>query len=178
MASFELPVLGPTEFAPSEDGRWEVRLGLPAGPVRIDFNVDGQEMTADLIRRTERYLADLANFDRLARAALRDDYEKGEAGRAQEYLTFHLEEARTTEERVRWFGPDDPCTMGAGHLLAALNLYRVGLRPEEPDEIAVFDYTIGWPYHNEEGRYIVETDQILCVYFNAEGKVVTVSWES
>jgi Protein of unknown function (DUF2004) len=178
MATFDLPVIGPTEFAPTQEGYWGVGLILPAGHADLHFSVDGQEMSAGQIRRVERFIADLAGFDRAARAALREDYEKGEAGQAQEFLAFHVEDAFTQEERIRWFGPDEPGAMGVEHLLAALNLYVVGLHPDNADGIAVFDYTIGRRFYNAEGRYITDTDQILCVKFDAEGKVVSVSWES
>jgi Protein of unknown function (DUF2004) len=178
MATFDLPVLGPTDFAPSSEGCWDFQLEIPSGPVAVDVNLAlGQEMTAEMISRMAPFFAGLASFDSLARAALKADYEKGEAGQAREFLAFHIEEF-TEAERERWFGPDDPDSLGVDHLLAALRLDRMGLYPEQPEKIAVFDYVIGRRFRDEDGKFIVDSDEILCVNFDADGKLSHVSWES
>jgi hypothetical protein len=169
MAIFELPVLGPTEFKPSPYGHWAVELPLGAESVSVDFFVDGQEMTAALLSRVEKFVENIEHFDRLARAAIRADYASGEDANSRRYLSDHLENF-SPAERFQCFGTDDVSSIGVEHLLAGLGVLQVMLYPEAQDAqpVAHFDYILGSAI----------TDQILCIGFNASGEAGAVGWDS
>ena len=163
MALFELPVLGPTEFKPSryQTGRWCVEFPLHDEYVSVNFYADGPEMTGTLLLRVERFLAHLGRFDRLARAAIREDYASGEDATCRRYLSDHLENFHPAT-RLQCFGTDDVSSIGVEHLLAALDPLEVALNPEAGDtkSVAVFHYILGSGI----------SDQILCVGFNTQGE--------
>lgn len=173
MAFIDLPILGRTEFETTDEGWWEFMFPYAPGPVEVDFNIDGREIAKAQVRRVEMFVADIAKFDALARAAIEAEYEAEDASDSREYHEFHLEEL-TTEEQLQCFGPQDNRPPGAGGLLRALKLERMGLYPETTkltgytDVVAVLDYSIGPDV----------TQYLLAVYFNDKGEAVCVSMES
>ena len=144
MALFELPVLGPTEFKTSQyqTGSWSVEFPLHDGDVSVSFYADGPEMTEALLRRVEKFLAHIGDFDRLARAVIREDYASGEGAKSRRFLSYNLENF-SPAMRLQCFGTDDVSSIGVEHLLAALNPLQVALRPEEQDRESRF-LTTSW----------------------------------
>ena len=92
MALFELPVLGPTDFKTSryQTGSWSVEFPLDDGYVSVSFDADGPEMTGALLLRVEKFLAHIGDFDRLARAVIREDYASGEGAKSPRFFLTTL----------------------------------------------------------------------------------------
>ncbi len=166
MTSLTLPSLGLVTFPPTTEGHWPFSCVLPSGSVKIDFNVRGGPMTTELARRTEKVLADLPGLDDAARAAIRAELAGG-TGRSIDFLEYHVEEF-SEAERVACFGCAEEGAIGAEQLLPALYLRRIGLYPENPDELAVLDYQL---------KEVV-SDQILVVYVDCEREVQGIDMES
>jgi hypothetical protein len=169
MALLELPVLGPTEFKTSKykAGSWSVEFPLHDGDVSVNFYADGPEMTEALLRRVEKFLAHIGDYDRLARAVIRADYASGDDAQSRRFLSYHLE-SFDPATRLQCFGTDDVSSIGVEHLLAALNPLQVALNPEDQDSIANFDYILGSGI----------SDQILGIGFNTQGEPGLLYWDS
>jgi hypothetical protein len=169
MALLELPVLGPTEFKTSQYkcGSWSVEFPLHDGDVSVNFYVDGPEMTGALLLGVEKFLADIGDYDRLARAVIRADYASGDDAKSRRFLSYNLENFDPAT-RLQCFGTDDVSSIGVEHLLAALNPLQVALNPEDQEGIAVFDYILGSGI----------SDQILCIGFNFQGEPGPLCWDS
>ena len=128
-------------------------------PVSATFHVDGHEMTAELLRRVEKFVADTGRFDRLARAAIREDYARGEDTKCRRFLSDHLKRLHP-DDRAQVFGTASDSSIGVEHLLAALDLFEVELYPEMDEGVASFHYILGSGI----------TDYIICVEFNNQGE--------
>lgn len=167
MASFELPPIGLVDFPRADDGYWEFELSFDGDAVRVDFNADGAELKKHAFDTVKQFVANASAFDAAARKAIRADFDADAEGSSALYLSHHAEEF-TSEQRLEYFGAEDPGTLGVEHLLKSLRLQRIGLYPESEDYVAVFDYSV-----DEEA-----TQYILAVEFDAAGTVVGISMDS
>lgn len=162
-----IPVLGKVDFAPAPDGHWALQLDYVGRPVRLDFNVDGEMLTQGAVDAVAGFVGGLAAHDGLAGNAIRDEYDHGSEDTVQLYVTHHLEQFDATALR-QCFGVDDRQAVSPDLFLSKLRLRRVGLYPDNADQCAIFDYTIGEAL----------TDYVIAVGFDSGGKVVAVEMES
>ncbi|MFC4997946.1 DUF2004 domain-containing protein [Dactylosporangium cerinum] len=110
--------------------------------VDVDVTPEGAAVPAGM-------LDDVAGADARARQAIRADLDAV----VRDYLDFD--------------GADD-LPQAPEPFLAALHLVRIGLHPDEPDAVAVFDYTLGRDL----------TDHLVAVTFDGHGTVTGVAVES
>lgn len=162
-----IPSLGKVNIEPALDGHWAFRLDYSEHPVRLGFNVDGEMLTQGAVDTVARFVADLAAHDGLGRNAIRDDRARDGDGAVGLYVSHHLEQFNATELRA-CLGTDDPRAVGPDLFLSKLRLCSISLYPDDADERAVFDYTIGEAL----------TDYVIAVRFDPLGKVVAVEMES
>ena len=167
MPTFDLPVVGPTEFPAGTGGHWQFDLPMRGGDVPVDINADDETFTKAMLEDIKVFLSDAARFDEIARDVFRADHDEKAEGAVGTYLSHHAEEL-VEKDLLRIFGTAEPDDLGIDHLLDALRLKRIGLYPGSEDQRAVFDYTI-----DEQA-----TDYILVVEFDREGEVFSLSLES
>jgi len=165
--TFELPVVGATEFPGGTGGYWQFDLPMRGGDVPVDINVDGDAFTREMLAEIAIFISDAARFDDIAHDALKAEFTEKPEGTVSIYLSHHAEELGE-KDLLRIFGIDDPDDLDINHLLEALQLQRIGLYPGSEGFSAVFDYTI-----DEEA-----TDYILAVEFDRDGEVFGVSMDS
>lgn len=123
----------------------------------MDIEWAGHTVAVDGTTDGAAALPDVARFDALARQAMRDNA----AELFRDYLDF--DGAEDMLRAVFGTGDVDPQTF-----LTPMRLIRIGLRPDEPDTGAVFDYTLGRDL----------TDQLVAVKFDNDGAVIAVAVES
>jgi hypothetical protein len=165
--TFDLPVVGPTDFPGGTGGYWQFDLPMRGGNVPIDINADGDTFTRDMLAEIAIFISDAARFDDIAREAFKAEFTEKPEGNVGVYLSHHAEELGA-KDLLRIFGIEDPDDLDIHHLLDALQLERIGLYPGAEGYVAVFDYTI-----DEEA-----TDYILVVEFDREGEVYGISMDS
>jgi hypothetical protein len=166
MATFNLPGFGPMNLAPISKGYWETQIEVPTGPVAVDINTNRSDLPATLLDRVAKFLADGERFDQLARTAISTDYTSADSASAH-FLSHHVDDF-SPEERVLCFGTNDAQAIGVAQLQASIRLNRVGLYPDEPDRIAVFDYS----FRNDM------TDYVLAIEFDSNDRVIRMAMES
>jgi hypothetical protein len=167
MPTFDLPVVGATDFPGGTGGHWEFQLPMRGGEVPVDINIDGDAFTREMLGEIRNFIADAARFDDMARDAFKAEFtEKPDDGAVGIYLSHHAEELGG-KDLLRIFGTTDPDDLEINHLFEALQLERIGLYPGSEDYVAVFDYTI-----DEEA-----TDYILAVEFDRDGEVYGISMD-
>jgi hypothetical protein len=140
--------LGKIEFAREEFAYWESRIEFSGRVIEVDINVDGTTDDPHVLDSVTQFVGDPAKFDRLARAAMQHN----EVVRG--YMDHHLERS-TYPDIDAWlrltqcFGEYnaraaelDKLTVDLDRFLSKLYLQRIGLYPQQPEECAVFDYTI------------------------------------
>lgn len=167
MASFDLSPIGRVDFANNSDGWWEFSLSRADEAIRVDFNVDGKEMTKPGFDLVKQFVENAAAFESAAREAIKADFASDPEGSSALYLSHHAENF-DGDERLEYFGTKDTDALGVEHLLGSLHLQRIGLYPDSEDYVAVFDYSLDPD----------ATQYILAVEFDSSGHVVGVSMDS
>jgi hypothetical protein len=165
--TFDLPVVGATDFPGGTGGFWRFDLPMRGGDVPVDINADGDAFTKDMLAEIGVFISDAARFDEIARDAFKAEFTEKPEGTVGIYLSHHAEELGE-KDLLRIFGIEDPDDLDINHLLEALQLKRIGLCPGSEGFCAVFDYTI-----DEQA-----TDYILAVEFDNDGEVVGLSMDS
>jgi hypothetical protein len=165
--TFDLPVVGATDFPAGTGGHWQFALPMRGGDVPVDINADGDTLTKGMLAEIGMFISDAARFDEIARDAFQAEFIEKPEGTVGTYLSHHAEELGG-KDLLRIFGIEDPDDLDIHHLLDALRLERIGLYPGAEGYVAVFDYTI-----DEEA-----TDYILVVEFDGDGEVYGVSMDS
>ena len=160
-------VLGEVTVDPGSGVFWERKLKLADRDISIDLTIgDVADATPKLFDWSAQFVTRLAEFEALARIGLRQSYDQDSDSAVALYMAHHLEELGA-ETLTRMFGTAKN-SVGIDAFLAATFLRRVGLYPAASGGYATFDYTIGMD----------ETDYLLAVRFNEEGKVVGIEMES
>ena len=167
MPTFDVPVVGPVEFANGTNGYWQFDLPMRGGDVLVDINSDEDVFTRSMLEEIKDFIADAVRFDEIARDAFKAEFTEKPEGTVSTYLSHHAEELGE-KDLLRIFGITDPDDLDIQHLLDALQLKRIGLYPGSEDMVAVFDYTI-----DEEA-----TDYMLAVEFDGDGEVYGISMDS
>jgi hypothetical protein len=167
MPTFDLPVVGPTDFPAGTGGYWQFQLPMRGGDVPVDINADGDTFTRDMLAEIAVFISDAVRFDEIAREAFRAEFTEKPEGTVSVYLSHHAEELGE-KDLLRIFGVEDPDDLDINYLVEALQLTRIGLYPGAEGYVAVFDYTID----------VEATDYILVVEFDGEGEVYGISLDS
>ncbi|WP_432992629.1 DUF2004 domain-containing protein [Dactylosporangium sp. CA-233914] len=111
----------------------------------------------------EHFIAGVAGFDRIARAAMLEE-SHGEESAMRDYLDHHREDL-DPEAMTAAIGT---ATTDAASLLTRMRLVSIGLYPGDPVHRAVFDYTTGREF----------TDNLIAVRFDAHDAVTGIAMES
>jgi hypothetical protein len=106
---------------------------------------------------------DLAAFDLRARRAINSEQEQGGDNAVQEYIDHHLEQF-TRPQLLQCLGTEDAVAVSPALFLSKLRLHHIALYPEDPEEPAIFDYTID--------REL--TGYVVVVRFGLQGKAFAV----
>ena len=167
MPTFDVPVVGATEFPGGTNGCWQFELPMRGGDVPVDINAEEDTFTRSMLEEIEDFIADAARFDEIARDAFKAEFTEKPEGTVGTYLSHHAEELGE-KDLLQIFGITDPDDLDIQHLLDALQLQRIGLYPGAEDVVAVFDYTID----------AEATDYILAVEFDGDGEVYGISMDS
>jgi hypothetical protein len=140
-------------------------VAFGGGDVSVDLNIeDGAETAPELLDRAAKFVINLSRFDALARAGLRESFERESDSAVALYLSHHLEEL-SAETLTEIFGKPRE-SVAIQDFLPRLILTRAGLYPSEG--YASFDYTIS----ADESQYV------LSVRLDEDGEVLGVEMES
>lgn len=134
--------------------------------VKLDLNLFDNEQTApETIQKAHSFLEKIEEHIRNAYKSLSDDYEA--EGETYGYIEHHMEELEP-EELAKIIDNYQPAIPQDDELFDKLQLQRIGLYPEDDDEFAVFDFSIGDKY----------TDYLIAIFVNVNGDVVDLGIES
>jgi len=166
MRTFTLPVIGSFKLQPDVDGGFEAALDLRGRRVSLDINVCGA-VTQRLLDGVAGFVGNLADFDQSARDFLRHDFEQNNESSVRLYIEHHLETPAPDDLRA-FRGVANSQAIDANLFLSEMYLCRVGLYPDNQNECALFDYTVGeWL-----------TQYVIVVRFDSEGVILGAEMES
>ncbi len=163
---FQDPIFG--TVAPNSDGYWDAEVDFQDRTVEIDLNAENAaSLDEAVVRLLTSQVARLDRLDARAREAILDDDSDDEDAALSLYRSLHLEEL-DDDDLDDALGDDGRWRDDARVFVERLQLVRVGLYPEEPDNAIILDLTIS--------REL--TDHLLSVAFDQRGNPTVVSFES
>ena len=160
----ELPFFGEIRLNPTRDN--EAITEINNQKVRLDLNFDSDEIKdIGILSGVKQVLENLAEFDNKAKTEITSDFSKN--GTVLEYMEHHLSELNEVQISELLKTSDKTLT-DKQNLLSKLKLHRIGFYPENVNEIAIFDYTIGKEF----------TDYLIVVAINKKGEIIDIRTES
>lgn len=169
MTSYSLPYFGNIEND-SVDEYYQVNARIGEREVQLDINFEEKTADETVMKKIEKFLESIEQIDRENQKHYRQDFKR--KGETAEYIEFYLEEL-TEEELAGLVDRKQNLKNQRMQLLNQLELIRVGMYPDEGQEIGyfgVFDYSI-----KIEGEYC---NQLLVVKTKDTGELDHITWES
>ncbi|MCX2496136.1 DUF2004 domain-containing protein [Pedobacter sp. PF22-3] len=155
MAEYALPYFGnlPTE---NLEEYYDVDIELNGNEIQVDLNFENQTVDTLILDKVKNFIEKLEKFDKLNKTYILNDYNDEDGDTVKFYLEHHLEEL-DKEELTKLVNFDDTITEPEQQLLSKLKLVRVGLYPDNEDNFAIFDYSIGKDITNY--LVVINTDE-------------------
>lgn len=155
MAEYALPYFGnlPTE---NLEEYYDVDIELNGNEIQVDLNFEHQTVDTLILDKVKNFIEKLEKFDKLNKTYILDDYNDEDGDTVKFYLEHHLEEV-DKEELTKLVNFDDTISEPEQQLLSKLKLVRVGLYPDNEDNFAIFDYSIGKDITNY--LVVINTDE-------------------
>ncbi|NTD99841.1 DUF2004 domain-containing protein [Agrobacterium tumefaciens] len=155
MAEYALPYFGnlPTE---NLEEYYDVDIELNGNEIQVDLNFEHQTVDTLILDKVKNFIEKLEKFDKLNKTYILNDYNDEDGDTVKFYLEHHLEEV-DKEELTKLVNFDDTITEPEQQLLSKLKLVRVGLYPDNEDNFAIFDYSIGEDITNY--LVVINTDE-------------------
>jgi len=155
MAEYALPYFGnlPTE---NLEEYYNVDIELNGNEIQVDLNFENQTVDILILNKIKNFIEKLEKFDKLNKTYILNDYNDENGDTVKFYLEHHLEEL-DKEELTKLVNFDDTVTEPEQQLLSKLKLVRVGLYPDNEDNFAIFDYSIGKDITNY--LVVINTDE-------------------
>lgn len=140
--------------------------------LHLDIHFETEQMTPELESSINGFLEQLPQYDRQNRTFMKEDFSQD--GEALDFIRFYLDELKRPQ-LARILGPQQDEQRSIPHqLLDKLQLIRVGIYPDSPEEdadyFAIFDYTL-----NVDGK---PGHEILAVTTKKNGALDYITWES
>jgi len=155
MAEYALPYFGnlPTE---NLEEYYDVDIELNGNEIQVDLNFENQTVDTLILDKVKNFIEKLEEFDKLNKTYILNDYNDEDGDTVKFYLEHHLEELNK-EELTKLVNFNDTITEPEQQLLSKLKLVRVGLYPDNDDNFAIFDYSIGKDITNY--LVVINTDE-------------------
>lgn len=141
-------------------------LNFEESKIALNLNIFENDMvTTEMINKADVFLQNIDETIRKVYKYLLDDYES--EGETYGYIQHHIDSLEPNEI-IAILGKHTPDVDQNDDLVAKLKLNRIALFPEDDDEFAVFDFTIGQDY----------TDYVIAIYTDREGNLIDLGIES
>jgi hypothetical protein len=137
----------------SLDEYYQAELMFKGHQVALDINFDEHSIEEQKLESIKKMIDELQAYSEVALTAIQLDYTEGKT--AKKYIERHLKKL-------------DPEADEKDLLRSKLYIKRIGFYPDDQDQFAIFDYTIG-----EE-----LTSYLLVVIFKESGEVESIEMES
>ncbi|HUH73150.1 MAG TPA: DUF2004 domain-containing protein [Chitinophagales bacterium] len=134
--------------------------------IALNLNIfENDTVTPEIIEKADVFLKAIEDTIRRVYKYLLDDYES--EGETYGYIQHHIDNLEP-EEIINILGKHTPDVDQNDDLVGKLKLNRIAVFPEDDDEFAVFDFTIGRDY----------TDYVMAIYTDRDGNLIDLGIES
>lgn len=155
MTDYTLPHFGKLATENLEE-YYDVNIELDGNEIQIDLNFDSKTIDTITMDKVKNFIENIEKYDKLNKTYILNDYNDEDGDTVKSYLEHHLEEVEK-EELSSLINFDDKTTEPELQLLKKLKLIRIGLYPDNEDNFAIFDYSIGEEITNY--LVVINTDE-------------------
>ena len=135
---------------------YDVDIDFKGNQIQIDLNFDSKTIDASTFEKIKKVIENIEKFDEQNKKYILQDYNDEEGDTVKFYLEHHLDEVEK-EELSALINFDDTANEPEKQLLNKLKMVRVGLYPNDKDNFAIFDYSIGQEITNY--LVVINTDE-------------------
>ena len=164
MNNYKLPYFENIDLD-SIDDYYNIDIEFQGHTVQLDLNFDEDTAVNANIDLVKKVIDNLVDYAAKAYNSILNDFKTEDT--VKDYIEHHLEYIDKNELDRLLFDSDKNLSV-AEQLLSKLHLERVGFYPEDKNDFAIFDYTIG--------REV--TNYLIVVKFDSRGSVVDLIMES
>lgn len=155
MTEYTLPHFGKLATENLEE-YYDVNIESDGNEIQIDLNFENKTIDTITMDKVKKFIENIEEYDKLNTTYILNDYNDEDGDTVRSYLEHHLEEVER-EELSKLINFDDTTTEPEKQLLKKLKLVRVGLYPDNEDNFAIFDYSIGEEITNY--LVVINTDE-------------------
>lgn len=149
------------------DEYYDVNIEFDGDEIEIDLNFENKTIDTITMDKVKNFIENIEKHNKLNHTYIVNDYNDEDGDTVRSYLEYHLEEVEK-EELSDLINFDDKTTEPELQLLKNLKLVRIGLYPDNEDNFAIFDYSIG----------VEITDYVVVVNTDENGKLDYMAMES
>lgn len=124
------------------DEYYDVNIEFDGDEIEIDLNFENKTIDTITMDKVKNFIENIEKHNKLNHTYIVNDYNDEDGDTVRSYLEYHLEEVEK-EELSDLINFDDKTTEPELQLLKNLKLVRIGLYPDNEDNFAIFDYSIG-----------------------------------
>ena len=166
MATYTLPHFGQIDTTNLED-TYDVEIEFDGDKIQIDLNFDDKTIGTKRMDKVKKFIEKIKDLDVKNKKYIEKDYKDEDADTVRTYVQHHLEEIEK-EKLKDLVDFNNEKVDPEIQLMKKLHLVRVGLYPDDEDEFAVFDYSIGKEL----------TDYLVVINIDENGKLEEMTMES
>ena len=164
MSKYTLPLFGELDLDSLED-YYEAEFEYEDRTFYVNLNFDEEKLEENRLHFAMHFLQNLPSNVTQTDNAVWDDFKSG--GTAKDYIDHHLE-VIPQDELDEILKHTDKNQSEEIQLFSILQLYRIGIYPENGDNYIVMDYNIG----------VGVTDYVVVVNINVKGQIKSIEMES
>ncbi|MBW3524369.1 DUF2004 domain-containing protein [Chryseobacterium sp. NKUCC03_KSP] len=144
-----------------------VNIEFEGDEIEIDLNFEKKTIDTITMDKVKNFIENIEKYDKLNKTCILTDYNNEDGDIVKSYLEHHLEEVQK-DALSNLITFDDNTTEPELQLLKNLKLVRVGLYPDNEDNFAIFDYSIG----------VEITNYVIVIYTDENGQLDYMTMES
>ncbi|RZK30141.1 MAG: DUF2004 domain-containing protein [Hymenobacter sp.] len=166
MKNFALPYFEQLQLD-SLEKYYSTKIELNGTTVRLDLNFEDKTAALSTMKSVKKIIDDIPRLDKQNKVYIDNDFNDENGDTVRFYLEHHLEVA-DKQELSTLIDFNDKGTEPEKQLLAKLHLIRIGLYPNNDENFAVFDYSLGESF----------TNYLVVINLNIKGKLDYMTMES
>ncbi|REC44533.1 DUF2004 domain-containing protein [Chryseobacterium sp. 5_R23647] len=155
MKEYTLPHFGNLATENLEE-YYTVNIEFDGAEIEIDLNFENKTFDTITMDKVKNFIENIEKYNKLNKTYILNDYNDEDGDTVKSYLEHHLDEVEK-EELSNLINFDDKTIEPELQLLKNLKLVRVGLYPDNEDNFAIFDYSIGVEITNY--LVVINTDE-------------------
>lgn len=144
-----------------------VNIEFEGDEIEIDLNFEKKTIDIITMDKVKSFIQNIEKYDKLNKTSILTDYNNEDGDMVKSYLEHHLEKVQK-DALSNLIIFDDNTTEPELQLLKNLKLVRVGIYPDNEDNFAIFDYSIG----------VEITNYVIVIYTDENGQLDYMTMES